>query len=91
MLNHSSKRLAGAPNICTDSSQPHTSLTKHYDGLGGRARLDQFPQQRRDFSSSQLGTVGRGKQIKTGKSKVGTIVTKQSKTIDKFFGSFDTP
>merc|ERR1712129_269760 len=31
MMNHSSKRLAGGPK---PSSQPITSLTKHYDGLG---------------------------------------------------------
>jgi len=86
MLNHSSKRLAGGNS--TGSSQPHTSLTKHYDGLGGRARLDQFPQQRRDFSFCQL---GKAKQGKTVKNKVGVVMEKQAKTIDKFFGSFDTP
>jgi len=86
LLNHSSKRLAGGNS--TDSSQPHTSLTKHYDGLGGRARLDQFPQQRRDFSFCQL---DKAKQGKTVKNKVGAVMEKQAKTIDKFFGSFDTP
>jgi len=86
LLNHSSKRLAGGNS--TNSSQPHTSLTKHYDGLGGRARLDQFPQQRRDFSFSQLSKAKQGKPVK---NKVGAVMEKQSRTIDKFFGSFDTP
>jgi len=86
LLNHSSKRLAGGNSI--NSSQPHTSLTKHYDGLGGRARLDQFPQQRRDFSFSQ---PTKAKQSKIVKNKVGVVMEKQSSTIDKFFGSFDTP
>jgi len=86
LLNHSSKRLAGGNS--TNSSQPHTSLTKHYDGLGGRARLDQFPQQRRDFSFSQPFKAKQGKIVK---NKVGVVMEKQSRTIDKFFGSFDTP
>jgi len=81
LLSHSSKRLAG----CTASqAQPATSLTKHYDGLGGRARLDMFPQPRVARSSSSQ--VARSKQTKTG-----GMGGKQARTIDKFFGSFDTP
>jgi len=83
MMNHSSKRLAGGVRPTTN--QPITSLTKHYDGLGGRSRLDMFPQHKSTFSVSQ----------KTSSSKVKTskpvVVNKQTRTIDKFFGSFDTP
>ena len=81
MMNHSSKRLAGGAK--PRSGQPTTSLTKHYDGLGGRARLDMFPQPKTTFSSSQQSS--RVKQNKVG------VVGKQTRTIDKFFGSFDTP
>ena len=80
MMNHSSKRLAGGPKT---SSQPTTSLTKHYDGLGGRSRLDMFPKPKTTFSFSQQSS-----KVKPHKAMV---VGKQTKTIDKFFGSFDTP
>lgn len=81
LLSHASKRLAG----CTAShAQPATSLTKHYDGMGGRARLDMFPQPRVARPSSSQ--VVRSKQTKTG-----GMGGKQARTIDKFFGSFDTP
>merc|ERR1712083_649225 len=83
MMNHSSKRLAG--DVRSTTNQPITRLTKHYDGLGGRSRLDMFPQHKSTFSVSQ----------KTSSSKVKTsktvVVNKQTRTIDKFFGSFDTP
>jgi len=81
LMNHSSKRLAG----CTwpsSGQSTQNSMTKHYDGLGGRARSDMFPQPKKIISSQQT--------IKS-KPKVMGIVGKQSRTIDKFFGSFDTP
>ena len=81
MMNQPSKRLAGGgrPRL----GQPTTSLTKHYDGLGVRARLDMFPQPKTTFSSSQQSS--RVKQNKAG------VMGKHTRTIDKFFGSFDTP
>eukprot|EP00092_Neocalanus_flemingeri_P007824 GFUD01008445.1.p1 GENE.GFUD01008445.1~~GFUD01008445.1.p1 ORF type:complete len:419 (-),score=157.21 GFUD01008445.1:144-1400(-) len=91
LLNHSSSRLAvaggGQGAVRPGSGQPHTSLTKHYDGLGGRARLDQFPQPRTTQFSSQQ---GKAKQAKTVQYKA-PLGGKQTRTIDKFFGSFDTP
>ena len=84
MMNHSSKRLTGG--LKPASMQPTNSLTKHYDGLGGRSRLDMFPKPRsnlNNFTASQQ--TSRVKQNKVG------VVGKQAKTIDKFFGSFDTP
>jgi len=81
MMNHSSKRLAGCAGPI--KNQPITSLTKHYDGLGGRSRLDMFPQPKTTFSISQ-----KSSKVRTGKTEV---VNKQTRTIDKFFGSFDTP
>ena len=83
MMNHTSKRLAGCVKATTN--QPITSLTKHYDGLGGRSRLDMFPQPKNTFSVSQKSSTSK---VKTSKPEV---VNKQTRTIDKFFGSFDTP
>jgi len=78
LFNHSSKRLAESKS---------NSLTKHYDGLGGRARLDQFPQKKTSFSLSQ---PSKPKQVKPP-VKTSFVGGKQARTIDKFFGSFDTP
>ena len=83
MMNHTSKRLAGCVKPTT--SQPITSLTKHYDGLGGRSRLDMFPQPKHTFSVSQKSSSSK---VKTSRPEVAN---KQTRTIDKFFGSFDTP
>jgi len=83
MMNHSSKRLAGG--VRPSSAKPVTSLTKHYDGLGGRSRLDMFPQPKNTFSFPASQKSSRGKPSKA------EVVNKQTRTIDKFFGSFDTP
>ena len=62
------------------------SSNLQYDGLGGRSKNDLFPQPRSFMSSSQ-----NLKSSKPLKNKPVSIINKQSKTIDKFFGSFDTP
>ena len=61
----------------------------HYDGLGGRSKTDEFPQPKGIMSSSQSFKIN--KNPKPIKNKPVGLINKQSKTIDKFFGSFDTP
>jgi len=78
VLNHNSKRLAVEGKSRSSNLQ--------YDGLGGRSKNDLFPQPRSFMSSSQ-----NLKSSKPLKNKPVSIINKQSKTIDKFFGSFDTP
>ena len=60
-----------------------------YDGLGGRSKNDNFPQPRGLLTSSQ--SFKSNKSTKPVKNKPVGLINKQTKTIDKFFGSFDTP
>jgi len=78
LLNHTSKRLAG----------PARSSHQSFDGLGGRARQDLFPS--KSFSSQSIRHSRPISKPSKPKPVVATI-NRQSKTIDKFFGSFDTP
>ena len=91
VMNHSSARLGmsgdGAGGAGWLHKKQKSSL--HYDGLGGRSRLDEFPQPRGQLTSSQ--SLKSNKIIKPQKTKLSSNMVKQRKTIDKFFGSFDTP
>jgi len=62
------------------------SLTQHYDGLGGRSKFDSFPQPKLCSSQPIL-----AKKRKPSTMPVSQVHSKQMKTLDKFFGDFDTP
>ena len=87
VMNHTSARLAKSGGAGWLHKKQKSSL--HYDGLGGRARLDEFPQPRGLLTSSQ--SLKSNKNIKPQRTKLSSDIVKQNKTIDKFFGSFDTP
>ena len=60
-------------------------LIQGYDGFGGRSKPDVFPE--RPFTLKKpVGSINRMK--KTG---LQSKVEKNQRTVDKFFGSFDTP
>ena len=90
VMNHSSARL-GMSGEAGGAGWLHKKQKSslHYDGLGGRARLDEFPQPRGLLTSSQ--SLKSNKTIKPQRTKLSSNTVKQNKTIDKFFGSFDTP
>ena len=90
VMNHSSARL-GMSGDSSGAGWLHKKQKSslHYDGLGGRSRLDEFPQQRGLLTSSQ--SFKTNKSNKPQRTKLSSNTIKQNKTIDKFFGSFDTP
>ena len=64
-----------------------------YDGLGGRAKNDLFPVPKSQISLSSQSLKSQTStkiRLKT-KPGISGVISKQTKTIDKFFGSFDTP
>ena len=89
VLNHSSARLGMSGDGAGWLHKKQKSSSLHYDGLGGRSKHDEFPQPRGLLTSSQ--SFKSNKNIKPPKSKLSSNTVKQNRTIDKFFGSFDTP
>jgi len=86
VLNHSSKRLATEKSVSRPSHL-------WYDGLGGRAKNDLFPVPKSQISLSSQSLKSQTStkiRLKT-KPGISGVNSKQTKTIDKFFGSFDTP
>jgi len=88
VMSHSSARLRDSSDV---QYKRQKSSSLHYDGLGGRSKVDEFPQARARglFTSSQ--SFKSSKTLKVQKTKLSSMTIKQNKTIDKFFGSFDTP
>ena len=90
VMSHSSARLRDSSKVGVQYKRQKSS-SLHYDGLGGRSKVDEFPQARARglFTSSQ--SFKSSKTVKAQKTKLSSMTIKQNKTIDKFFGSFDTP
>jgi len=74
------KRMKMETNLLEIGSRP--LIGQAYDGLGGRSKPDIFPQplQKRLI-----------KKVVARKNSLLTKREKQKNTVDKFFGSFDTP
>lgn len=76
-------------------SEPPSSMSQHYNGMGGRSKLDEFPQPRTgsSFKIKQPSVNKKASGLKTFSSQkqLAKATSSQKKTIDRFFGSFDTP
>ena len=81
VMNHTSSRLGQSDKKLKSSLQ--------YDGMGGRSRFEEFPQPRGLFASSKSFKLNR--TTKPQKTKLSSMTIQQNRTIDKFFGNFDTP
>jgi len=77
------------------NSEPLSSMSKHYNGMGGRAReMDEFPQPKSQSFKMKQPSVTKKSNLKTFSSQGNQLAknsSSQKKTIDRFFGSFDTP
>merc|ERR1711874_320823 len=82
--------------VHSSSSQPSlgisrsNTLSQHYDGMGGRSKLDDFP---RPNPNSEF-KISKPKQpsvAKKANSLSAKNMSSQKKTIDRFFGGLDSP
>eukprot|EP00088_Acartia_fossae_P035750 TRINITY_DN3687_c0_g1_i3.p1 TRINITY_DN3687_c0_g1~~TRINITY_DN3687_c0_g1_i3.p1 ORF type:complete len:507 (+),score=130.73 TRINITY_DN3687_c0_g1_i3:92-1612(+) len=67
---------------------------KGYNGFGGRSRPDNFPEPSRRPQGAGAGLMKRSafnKKVSTSANKKFSKIEKNQMTVDKFFGSFDTP
>ena len=87
VMSHSSARLRDS----TEGGVKRQKSSLHYDGLGGRSRLDEFPQAKPRGLITSSQSFKSSRSVKPQKTKLSSATIKQNKTIDKFFGSFDTP